>query len=610
VEKRLTLNWWNKHLRLLANDDGTYEWVEPTDFRVSEVRLLHNVATVGDAHSDRQRAKDNLVIRGDALHALTSLLRIPEFAAEYEGKVRLIYIDPPFNTGQTFAQYDDGLEHSVWLSMLRDRLQQIKKLLAPNGSVWVHLDDVEAHRARVVLDEVFGAELFVANIVWEKTRGARNDTSISSSHDHILIYAKEKKTWAAKRNLLPRSKAAQARYQNPDNDPRGPWRQGHTGTAKSSSEGTTFPITLPSGRVVRPPKGSGWRFSRATFDQALAEGRVYFGAKGDSMPVIKSYLTEVADGVVPRTWWPAQEVGSNQEAKRDHLRRMFPDLEPFATPKPERLMERIIHIATDPGDIVVDCFGGSGTTAAVAHKMGRRWVTVEWEAATVADFLVPRLTKVVNDEDPGGITSVETEAPARDDLPEGFETDDAKAGVRALKVLVDEEHELAEGVDPAALQAAMKVLRAAGKTTKTTETRWEGGGGFRVLDVAPSVYEVDEGTVLLADALSAGALAESVAAQLGFTYEPNGVFIGTKGRMRLAVIDGLVGEDVVRFLAERLEEKERVTVVATAVEPGAEDVLRKLRPGSRVRKVPRDLARLSSRRSEVVQLVLDGVGEA
>jgi adenine-specific DNA-methyltransferase len=328
------------------------------------------------------------------------------------------------------------------------------------------------------------------------------------------------------------------------------------------------------------------------------------------MPVIKSYLTEVADGVVPRTWWPAQEVGSNQEAKRDHLRRMFPDLEPFATPKPERLMERIIHIATDPGDIVVDCFGGSGTTAAVAHKMGRRWVTVEWEAATVADFLVPRLTKVVNDEDPGGITSVETEAPARDDLPEGFETDDAKAGVRALKVLVDEEHELAEGVDPAALQAAMKVLRAAGKTTKTTETRWEGGGGFRVLDVAPSVYEVDEGTVLLADALSAGELAESVAAQLGFTYEPNGVFIGTKGRMRLAVIDGLVGEDVVRFLAERLEEKERVTVVATAVEPGAEDVLRKLRPGSRVRKVPRDLARLSSRRSEVVQLVLDGVGEA
>lgn len=544
----LGLTWSNKQLRLLANDDGTYEWVEPSDFRVSEVRLLNNVATVGDVKSDRARARDNLLIRGDSLHALTSLLRIPEFSSEYEGKVKLVYIDPPFNTGQTFAHYDDGLDHSVWLTMLRDRLIQIQRLLRDDGSVWLHLDDYEQHRGRLVLDEIFGIENFVSTIVWEKAPGAKGDTDIAGSQDYIHVYAKDKGVWKGARNLLPRTVKQAGRYANPDNDPRGPWRQGADSTAKSGKDENRWPITTPSGRVVTPAAGRYWAFSRKTFDLALREDRVYFGKTGDALPIIKTYLETAKDGVVPRSWWPATEVGSNQEAKRDHLNKLFPDVKPFDTPKPERLMRRIIHIASNPGDVVLDCFAGSGTTAAVAHKMGRRWVAVEWSAKTLKNFTVPRLEMVLRNEDPLGVTDT---------------------------------------------------------------VGWAGGGGFRVLDVAPSVYTVDDSTILLAENVTAGELAESVAAQLGFTYEPDGAFCGRRNAMRLAVIDGVLNTDIIDLLIDALDEKGRVTIVATASEPGAEDYLRSRRPGSRFRKVPRDLARLSHRRSEVVQLVLDGleVGE-
>lgn len=366
---RLELTWTNKDLRLLAHEDGSYEWVPPSDYRVAEVRLLDNAATVGAVRSDKNRARDNLVIRGDALNALTSLSELREFAEEYEGGIRLAYLDPPFNTGQAFVQYDDALEHSVWLTMMRDRLVQVHKLLAPDGSVWVHLDDAEMAYCKAVLDEIFGRNNFVATIVWEKAQGSRNDTDISSAHDYILIYARDHKVWAKARNLLPRTEDQLARYQNPDSDPNGPWRQGDNGTAKSGSEKNRYPITLPSGRTVRPPSGTYWRFSEATFETAREEKRVWFGRDGNSLPVIKRYLKDVQQGVVARTWWPATEVGSNQEAKRDHLRKLLPEREPFATPKPERLLQRIIHIASDPGDIVLDCFAGSGTTA----QWRKRW---------------------------------------------------------------------------------------------------------------------------------------------------------------------------------------------------------------------------------------------
>lgn len=535
-EGRLELTWANKHLRLLADEEDNYEWVDPADYRVAEVRLLHDHSSVGVVAEER--AADNLLVRGDALHALRSLSHLPEFSRTLAGKVKCCYIDPPFNTGEAFPHYDDGLEHSVWLTMLRDRLIQVRDLLALDGSVWVHLDDNEAHRARCVLDEVFGPSNFIATVVWEKTPGAKGDTDISASHDYIVVYAKDQERWRRTRNLLDRTPGQAARYANPDDDPRGPWRQYADGTAKSGSERLRYEVVLPSGRSVRPPKGSYWRFTEETLARARAEGRVWFGREGDSLPVIKTYLSEVKQGVVPRTWWPSSEVGSNQEAKRDHLRRLFPDIEPFATPKPERLLQRILHIATNEDDLVLDFFAGSGTTAAVAHKMRRRWIAVEWRAETVATFALPRLVRVVDGTDPWGVTEA---------------------------------------------------------------CAWQGGSGFRVLDVAPSMYVSVNSLVFLAEWATNGALAETTAAQLGFAFDP-GIrpFCGRKGRRRLAVVDGLVDANVVRLLVGELGPGEHVIVAGTSIDPAARAELPK---GSSLRKIPDALLQSYQRESRLAYLV-------
>jgi adenine-specific DNA-methyltransferase len=523
---RLELTWTNKAERLLAHEDGSYEWVSPSDYRVAEVRLLHDAGSVGEVHADRARAKDNLLIRGDALNALTTLTRLPEFEREYVGKVKLAYLDPPFNTQQSFLQYDDALEHSVWLTMMRDRLLVARTLLSPDGSVWVHCDDSEQAYVKILMDELFGRENFVATVVWESAQGGRGDTDIAATHNYLLVYAQERRKWSKVRNLIPRDATQLGRFKNPDDDPRGPWRQGDDGTAKSGGATSRFIIELPSGRTVQPKEGRYWAFSKETFETARAEGRVWFGRNGDRLPIIKRYLSDVNEGVPPKTWWPASEAGSNQEAKRDHLRKLLPDVPPFETPKPERLLNRVISIASNPGEIVLDCFLGSGTTAAVAHKTGRRWVGIEWSADTLDAHAIPRLTHVVAGTDPGGITDV---------------------------------------------------------------VEWAGGGGFRVLEVAPSMFMDDGGVVVLSEWATNGALAEATAAQLGFDYEGDPPFAGRRGRARLAVIDGLVSEDVVQVLVEALAPDERVVVCGTAVDPAARDVVRDLRPGSTVRKIPQSI---------------------
>ena len=339
----------------------------------------------------------NKLIFGDNLLALKALEQ------ELAGQVKCVFIDPPYNTGSAFEHYDDGLEHSLWLSMMRDRLELLKGMLRDDGSIWITLDDSESHYAKVLCDEIFGRINYVATCVWEKDKGGRGDADISLSHDNIIIFAKNKELWGKERNLLPRTETQLSRFKNPDNDPRGPWRQGDDGTAKSGSEKQRFEITLPSGRIVTPPKGRYWAFAKNTLEVAKSENRAYFGVDGDRLPIIKRYLTEVREGVAPRTWWSADEVGTNQEAKRDHLAKLLPDIVPFSTPKPERLLERILHIATNPGDLVLDSFGGSGTTGAVAHKMGRRWVMVELQD-TAHTHIIPRLRKVIEGTDLGGIT--------------------------------------------------------------------------------------------------------------------------------------------------------------------------------------------------------------
>ncbi len=395
---------------------------------------------------------DNRLIFGDNLLALKAL------EAEFAGRVKCVFIDPPYNTGSAFTHYDDGLEHSIWLGLMRDRLEIIRRLLAEDGSLWITIDDNEAHYLKVLCDEIFGRSNFVASMVWEKDSGRKNDTDVSSSHDYVLLFARNRDVWRKTRNMLDRSEDQLKRYQNPDNDPRGPWRQGADGTAKSGGESLLYPITLPSGRVVTPPSGNFWRFSRATFETALAEGRVYFGKDGNRLPVIKKYLSDIQEGVVPKTWWPAEEVGSNQEARRDHLRKLLPDIEPFATPKPERLIKRVLEIATNPGDLVLDSFAGSGTTGAVAHKMGRRWIMVEL-GEHCHTHIIPRLKKVIDGEDKGGVTEV---------------------------------------------------------------ADWRGGGGFRYYRLAPSLIVNDRwGNPVINSEYNAAQLAEALAKLEGFTYAPS-----------------------------------------------------------------------------------------
>jgi len=265
---------------------------------------------------------DNKLIFGDNLLALKALEQ------EYAGKVKCVFIDPPYNTGNAFEHYDDGIEHSIWLSLIRDRLDIIHRLLSEEGSLWITIDDNEFHYLKVLCDEIFGRSNYVATCVWEKDKGGRGDADISLTHDNILVYARERKTWSNQRNLMPRNEIQLKRFKNPDNDSRRAWRQGDDGTAKSGTEKQRFLVELPSGRKVTPPPGRFWAFSKATLEKARTEGRAYFGKDGDRLPIIKRYLSEVRSGVAPRTWWAADEVGTNQQAKRDHLNKLLEGIEP------------------------------------------------------------------------------------------------------------------------------------------------------------------------------------------------------------------------------------------------------------------------------------------
>ena len=356
-------------------------------------------AVFGDVAGDAlgNATSGNLLLQGDNLDALKALLPF------YRGRVKCIFIDPPYNTKSAFEHYDDNLEHSQWLTMMLPRLQLLRELLSDDGSIWVTIDDNEGHYLKVLMDEVFGRRNFIATIAWEKDKGGRGDADISTSQDMVLAYALKRQRWSETRNLIERTNTQAERFQNPDDDPNGPWRQGDDGTAKSGTEKQRFSIELPSGRKVVPKTGRYWAFSAETFERARRDGRAYFGKDGDRLPIIKRYLSEVRDGVAPRTWWPAEEAGTNQSAKRDHLTKLLPDIEVFATPKPEQLLHRILHISSNPGDLVLDSFLGSATTAAVAHKMGRRWIGIEMGEHAVT-HCVPRLQKVLEGEQ-GGISA-------------------------------------------------------------------------------------------------------------------------------------------------------------------------------------------------------------
>lgn len=312
-------------------------------------------------------SSENMLIHGDNLLALKALEQ------DYAGKVKCIYIDPPYNTGNAFEHYDDGVEHSLWLSLMKPRLDILRNLLSNDGSIWISIDDDECHYLKILCDMVFGRNNFINNVIWEKKYSPQNDAKwLSDSHDHILVYAKNKEVWRP--NLLPRTNEMDSRYKNPDNDPRGNWKTSDL-SAKRETVKDIYEITTPSGRVVLPPKGRSWSVSKEKFHELVKENRIWFGKNNDSVPQLKRFITDVKDGITAMTIWKYTEVGHNQDAKKEV--KIFNHTNVFATPKPERLIERVIMLASNNGDLVLDSFLGSGTTAAVAHKMGRRYIGIE-----------------------------------------------------------------------------------------------------------------------------------------------------------------------------------------------------------------------------------------
>ena len=393
---------------------------------------------------------DNRLIFGDNLLALKALEQ------EFTGKVKCIYIDPPYNTGSAFEHYNDGIEHSIWLSLMRERLEILWNLLDVNdGSIWMSIDEDEHAYLRVLCDEIFGRNQFVATNVWQKRYAPDARVAISDAHEYILCYAKDLQNFKLKRNLLLLTDAQTKQFRNPDRDFRGPWKADNF-TAPGFRQNQMYEITLPSGRVVTPPGGRCWRFTKEGFERAVSENKMYYGPDGDGAPSIKRFLSEMP-GMVPWTWWSHSEVGHSQEGKKEN-QVLFGSDNAFSTPKPERLIQRILHIATNPGDLVLDSFAGSGTTGAVAHKMGRRWIMVEL-GEHCHTHIVPRLKKVIDGEDKGGITEV---------------------------------------ID------------------------WKGGGGYRYLRLAPSLLAKDRfDNWVIAPDYNAAMLAEAVCKLMGFTYAPS-----------------------------------------------------------------------------------------
>jgi adenine-specific DNA-methyltransferase len=338
----------------------------------------------------------NMLIHGDNLLALKALEQ------EFAGRVKCIYIDPPYNTGSAFEQYNDNLEHSTWLNLILPRLRILRELLSDDGSIWINLDDNEVHYCKVVLDELFGRSNFLCDIAWEKRYSPPPDTKdFGYVHDHILVY---RKTRNFQRNLLPLTEDQTGRYKNPDDDPRGAWKSTDY-TCRFTREqrpNLYYPIKQPNtGEMIYPNDTRVWAFSKEVHEQNEQNNKIWWGVKGtNKVPALKNFLSEINQGMMPMSLWKYTMVGHTQEAMKEQMALFGKN--PFATPKPERLIQHVLMIGSNPGDIVLDSFLGSGTTAAVAHKMDRRYIGIELGDHCYTHCL-PRLQMVVDGEQ-GGIS--------------------------------------------------------------------------------------------------------------------------------------------------------------------------------------------------------------
>lgn len=500
-KQRLELNW-------IGKDDR--QRLEPRILLENSEKSYHakKLVTENDIF-------DNRLIFGDNLLALRALEQ------EFTGKVKCIFIDPPYNTGAAFEQYDDGIEHSIWLSMIRERLEILKRLLTSEGSIWITIDDNEGHYLKVLCDEIFGRQCFIATVIWRSTDNSNNDAKqFSVDHNMILVYSKQP-GWES--NRLDANEDQRSHFRNPDKDPKGPWFDGNPISSPAPRPNLRYSLTSPQGIEI-PPPANGWRWGRETMEQKISTGEIRFTPDGNGIRR-RTYLADMK-GIPPSTLWADLEAtGHNRQAKYEQ-KKLFPGRtkeELFATPKPEKLLQRVLAIATKEKDLVLDSFAGSGTTGAVAQKMGRRWIMIELGEHCHTDIL-PRLKKVIDGKDSGGIT---------------------------------------QDVD------------------------WKGGGGFRYFKLAPSLLEKDNwGNWVISKQYNPAMLAEAMCKLMGFTYAPSEAHYWMQGHSSeqdfIYVTTNTLTHDQLRAISEEVGEDRSLLICCKAFKANLDAF-----PNLTVKKIPR-----------------------
>jgi len=402
---------------------------------------------------------ENMLIYGDNLLALNALEQ------DFAGKIKCAAIDPPYNTGSAFEHYDDSIEHSLWLSLMRDRLQIIHGLLSEDGTIWVCIDDNEGHYLKILCDEIFGRQCFVATVIWRSTDNSNNDAKqFSVDHNMILVYSKTS-NWRSKRLMPDDSK--RKHFKNPDNDPKGPYFDGNPISSPHFRQNLCYDVISPQGNIIKFPV-NGWRWSKERMQEMIEKGEIRFTQDGKSIRR-RTYLQEQG-GLPPSTlWFDLSETGHNRQAKYEQ-KNLFPEWtkeEWFQTPKPEKLLQKILMIATDEDDWTLDSFLGSGTSSAVAHKMNRKWIGIEL-GEHCNTHCVPRLQKVCDGTDEGGISE---------------------------------------------------------------SVGWKGGGGFKYYYLAPSLLKKDKyDNWVIDENYNAEMLASAMAKHCGFKYNPDETIYWKQGQ--------------------------------------------------------------------------------
>lgn len=504
-KQRLELTWIGKN-----NPEYDIANIEP--------RILEERPELSNCTNDPNT--ENMIIHGDNLLALKALL------PEYEGKVKSIYIDPPYNTGNAFEYYDDSVEHSVWLNLIRSRIEILYKLLRDDGSIWVSIDHNEQAYLKILLDEIFGRNNFQCCITWQRKYSVSNNfQGIASICDYILVYAKTDKF---RTNLLPRTQESKDRYTNPDNDPRGPWKAVDylNQATPEQRPNLCYEIVNPNTNQAIQNTKKAWKFDRETHDKFVADNKVWWGIDGrNSTPALKLFLSEVRDGMTPHNWWPYDEVGHTDEAKKESIL-LFGNKSVFDTPKPERLLYRILNLSTNPGDLVLDSFLGSGTTSAVAHKMGRKYIGIEMGDHAYTHCKV-RLDKVIDGSDQGGISKT---------------------------------------------------------------VGWKGGGAYKFYELAPSFVTKDEfGNPVIDNFYNDTKLIKAMCKLMNFTFAPSSTEYwkhGTgQGKNYLYVTTQLLTGAMIQQIVARLGADESLIICPKKFESGADKIDRRIT----IKKIPQSV---------------------